>query len=95
MLWTRSNLFHSSGLLKQRTHEMYGSLAAPFELGQRRGEIDRASNAMRLAELLIAIYHFTTINWLIGWWDGRAEREDLVTRTGAALGVFLDRCRAR
>ena len=74
---------------------MYGSLAAPFELGQRRGEIDRASSAMRLAELLIAIYHFTTINWLIGWWDGRAEREDLVTRTGAALGVFLDRCRAR
>ena len=94
VLWTRSNLFHSSGVLRQRTHEMYGVLAALFELGQRRGEIDRARNAMQLAELLIAIYHFTTINWLIGWWDGRAEREDLVARIRAALGVFLDGCRA-
>src|SRR5437588_12669950 len=41
LLWTRSKLLHSRGLLKQRTHEMYGSLAAPFELVQRRGLIDR------------------------------------------------------
>jgi len=95
VLWTRSNLFHSSGVLKQRTHTMYRVLAALFEQGQQRGEIDRTRSPMQLAELLIAIYHFTTINWLIGWWNGRGPREGLQSRIGAALEVFLDGCRAR
>jgi AcrR family transcriptional regulator len=95
VLYTRSNLFHSSGVLKQRTYDMYRVLAALFELGQQRAEIDRTRSPMQLAELLIAIYHFTTINWLIGWWDAHGEGEDLVTRIDAAIGVFLDGCRAR
>jgi AcrR family transcriptional regulator len=95
VLWTRSNLFHSSGMLKERTHEMYSVLASLFELGQRRGEIDRARSPMQLAELLVAIYQFTTSNWLIGWWDGREPREGLQARVGGALEVFLDGCRAR
>ena len=45
---------------------------------------------MQLAELLIAIYHFTTINWLIGWWNGR---ERLEPRMAAAIDVFLAGCR--
>lgn len=94
-LWTRSNLFHSSGVLKQRTHEMYRVLAALFELGQQREEIDRAKSPMQLAELLIASYHFTTINWLIGWWDGHGPREQLESRVTRALEVFLYGCRAR
>jgi AcrR family transcriptional regulator len=92
VLYTRSNLFHSSGVLRQRTHEMYRVLSALFELGQQRGEIGTATSPMQLAELLIAIYHFTTINWLIGWWDGS---EDLQPRITVALQVFLDGCRAR
>jgi AcrR family transcriptional regulator len=95
VLWTRSNLFHSSGVLKQRTHEMYRVLAQLFELGQRRGEIDRARSPMQLAELLIAIYQFTTSNWLIGWWDAGEQQADLGARIHAALEVFLDGCRAR
>ena len=95
VLWTRSNLFHSSGVLKQRTHEMYRVLAALFELGQERGEIDRACDPMQLAELLIATYQFTTSNWLIDWWNGHRPREELGARIEAAFEVFLDGCRAR
>ena len=95
VLWSRSNLFHSDGVLKQRTHEMYRVLAALFELGQQREEIDSAKSSMQLAELLIAIYQFTTINWLIGWWDGHEPRERLKSRVTAALEVFLDGCRRR
>jgi len=90
VLYTRSNLFHSSGVLKERTHEMYRVLRSLFELGQQRGELRGDIDAMQLAELLIAIYHFTTINWLIGWWNGR---EGLEPRMAAAMDVFLAGCR--
>jgi len=70
-------------------------LAALFELGQERGEIDRACDPMQLAELLIATYQFTTSNWLIDWWNGHRPREELGARIEAAFEVFLDGCRAR
>jgi AcrR family transcriptional regulator len=89
VLWTRSNLFHSAGVLRERTHEMYRVLRALFEQGQQRGEIRADTDPMQLAELLIAIYHFTTINWLVGWWDGS---EDLEPRIAAAMEVFLGGC---
>jgi AcrR family transcriptional regulator len=92
VLWTRSVLLRSSGVLRVREHEIYRALAALFELGQDRGEIDRARSPMHLAELLLAIYHFTTINWLLGWCDGREPREALAARAGAALEVFLGGC---
>jgi AcrR family transcriptional regulator len=94
VLWTRSNLLRSSGALRARTQELYCALAALFELGQQRGEIDRARSPMQLAELLIAIYHFTTINWLLGAYDGREPREALAARVAAALEVFLGGCGA-
>ena len=90
VLWTRSNLFHSSGVLRQRTHEMYRVLRELFEHGRRRGEIRGDTDPMQLAELLIAIFQFTTTNWLIGWWDGR---EALEPRIRGALAVFLSGCR--
>jgi AcrR family transcriptional regulator len=92
VLWTRSNLFHSSGVLRQRTHEMYRVVRALFEQGQERGEIRRDADPMQLAELLIAIYQFTTANWLIGWWDGS---DDLESRVAAAMEVFLGGCRGQ
>jgi AcrR family transcriptional regulator len=95
VLWTRSNLFHSSGVLRERTHEMYRVLAALFELGQQRGEFERALSPMQLAELLVAIYHFTTTNWLIGWWDGHEPRGRLERRIETALSVFIHGCAAR
>jgi AcrR family transcriptional regulator len=90
VLYTRSNLFHSSGVLEQRTREMYKELSSLFELGQRRGEIRDGADPVQLAELLIAIYHFTTINWLTDWWR---EAEPLNARLGAAVWIFLDGCR--
>ena len=92
VLYTRSNLFHSSGVLKARTHEMYRLLASLFELGQQRGEIRGDADPLQLAEVLIAIYHLTTINWLTRWWDGR---EGLQPRLGAATEVFLSGCRSQ
>jgi AcrR family transcriptional regulator len=91
-LYTRSNLFHSSGVLKERTHEMYRLLSSLFERGQRRQEIRTDADTMQLAEMLIATYHLTTINWLIRWWGGR---QGLQRRLAAAIDVFLDGCRAR
>ena len=92
VLYTRSNLFHSSGVLKERTHEMYRLLATLFELGQARQEIRTDANPTQLAEILIAIYHLTTINWLIGWWGGR---QGLQHRVAAAIDVFFDGCRSQ
>jgi AcrR family transcriptional regulator len=92
VLYTRSNLFHSSGVLKEQTHEMYRLLARLFEVGHQREEIRPDANPMQLAEMLIATYHLTTINWLIRWWGGR---QSLERRLGAAIEVFLDGCRPR
>jgi AcrR family transcriptional regulator len=92
VLYTRSNLFHSSGVLKERTHEMYRLLAKLFEVGQEREEIRPDANPMQLAEILIATYHLTTINWLIRWWGGR---QSLERRLATAIDVFLDGCRTR
>ena len=90
VLYTRSNLFHSSGVLKERTHEMYRLLAKLFEIGQQRQEIRHDVKAMQLAEILIATYHLTTINWLIRWWGGRQRLE---RRLAAAIEIFLGGCR--
>ena len=92
VLYTRSNLFHSSGVLKERTHDMYRLLAALFELGQKRNEIRPDADPTQLAEILIAIYHLTTINWLIRWWGGR---QGLQRRLTTAIDVFLDGCRTQ
>jgi AcrR family transcriptional regulator len=92
VLYTRSNLFHSDGALKERTHEMYRLLAKLFEVGQKRGEIRPDVKPMQLAEILIATYHLTTINWLIRWWGGR---QSLERRLAAAIEVFLNGCRTR
>jgi AcrR family transcriptional regulator len=90
VLYTRSNLFHSSGVLKERTHEMYSLLAELFEVGQQRQEIRPDANSMQLAEVLIATYHLTTINWLTRWWGGR---QSLERRLNAAIEIFLNGCR--
>jgi AcrR family transcriptional regulator len=92
VLYTRSNLFHSSGVLKERTHDMYRHLAMLFEVGQQRQEVRADAEPKQLAEILIAIYHLTTINWLIRWWGGR---QSLQRRLGAAIEVFLDGCRTQ
>jgi AcrR family transcriptional regulator len=92
VLYTRSNLFHSDGALKERTHEMYRLLAKLFEVGQERGEIRPDVKPMQLAEILIATYHLTTINWLIRWWGGR---QSLERRLAAAIEVFLNGCCTR
>jgi AcrR family transcriptional regulator len=89
LLYTRSNLLHSSGALRERTHGVYRELSWLFELGQDRGEIRRGANPMQLAEMLIALYHFTAINWLTDWWS---ERDSLEDRMGAAIRIFLDGC---
>jgi AcrR family transcriptional regulator len=97
VLYTRSNLFHSDGVLRERSHEMYRLLSALFEHGQRRGEIRSDADPMQLAELLIATYHLTTSNWLIGWWRGRgpaANRQGLKRRLAAAVEMLLSGCLA-
>jgi AcrR family transcriptional regulator len=92
VLYTRSNLFHSSGRLKWQTHEMYRLLAELFGEGQARGEIRGDLDPTQLAEILIATYHLTAINWLTDWWG---SADSLETRMTAASEVFLDGSRPR
>lgn len=93
VLYTRSNLFHSDGLLKERSHELYGLLSSLFALGQEREEIRRDADPIQLAEILIAVFHLTTINWLTGWWGGR--RPSLQRRVAVATETFLEGCAVR
>jgi AcrR family transcriptional regulator len=92
VLYTRSNLFHSSGALKRQTHDMYRLLAELFAHGQARREIRGDLDPTQLAEILIATYHLTTINWLTDWWS---EHGALEPRLLAAVDLFLDGCRPR
>jgi AcrR family transcriptional regulator len=92
VLYTRSNLFHSDGVLRERTHDMYRLLTQLFVAGQHRGEIRKDADPTQLAEILIANYHLTTINWLIGWWN---SRQRLQPRIAAAIEIVLNGSRAR
>jgi AcrR family transcriptional regulator len=93
VVYTRSDLFNASGLLRKKTLLMYDQLADLFRLGQERGEIIDDMDPMQLAEVRTGIYHLTTLNWLTGWWDGDAG--DLESRLARAIDVFLDGCRSR
>jgi AcrR family transcriptional regulator len=93
VIYTRSDLFNASGLLREKTLLMYDQLAELFRLGQERGEISESVDPMQLAEVMTGIYHLTTLNWLTGWWED--ETADLDTRLSNAVGVFLDGCRPR
>jgi AcrR family transcriptional regulator len=93
VVYTRSDLFNASGLLRQKTHLMYEQLAELFRLGQERGEISDDIDPMQLAEVMTGIYHLTTLNWLTGWWE--SDTGDLDARLGRAIDVFLDGCRPR
>jgi AcrR family transcriptional regulator len=92
VIYTRSSLFSSRGVLKQRTFVMYDALADLFRAGQQQGEIRDDRDAMQLAEMLIAIYRLTVTNWLIDWWS---EQTELEQRLLAAVDVFLDGCDPR
>ena len=92
VIYTRSSMFSSRGVLKQRTFVMYDALAELFGAGQQRAEIRAELDTRQLAEMLIAIYRLTVTNWLIDWWS---EQEQLEPRLLAAVDVFLDGCRPR
>jgi hypothetical protein len=64
-----------------------------FALGQEREEIRRDADPIQLAEILIAVFHLTTINWLTGWWGGR--RPSLQRRVAVATETFLEGCAVR
>ena len=71
----------------QRAEDLAG---ADLHRAARRASWVAEFTAAQFAELLIAIFQFTTTNWLIGWWDGR---EALEPRIRGALAVFLGGCR--
>jgi AcrR family transcriptional regulator len=90
VLYTRSNLFDSQGLLKEKTVRSYDLLTELFREGQERGEIRRDVEPLQLAETMTGIYHLTTINWLTGWLG--EEAEGLEPRLLRAIDLFLDGC---
>jgi AcrR family transcriptional regulator len=91
IVYTRSDLFNATGVLRKKTKLMYDDLAELFRIGQERNEIRGGIEPMQLAEILTGIYHLTTINWLGGWWED--EREELESRLLRAVDLFLAGCR--
>jgi AcrR family transcriptional regulator len=90
VLYTRSNLFDSRGLLKEKTLRSYDLLTELFREGQERGEIRGDIDPLQLAETMTGIYHLTTLNWLTGWL--REDTEELELRLMQAIDLFLDGC---
>jgi AcrR family transcriptional regulator len=90
IVYTRSDLFSSRGVLKERTLLMYEQLTELFRLGQRRGEVRADVDAVQLAEILTGIHHLTTLNWLIGWWGASGAFEPRLMR---AVDLFLEGCK--
>jgi NADH dehydrogenase len=91
VLMLRSSLMSAEGLVKQKEMEMYDLLAELFRAGQKRGEIVRGADPYQLAEMLMAIWELTTINWLLDWWE---QPHELEPRVMQAVELFLSGCAA-
>ena len=90
---TRSNLLRATGRLREKELRSYELLAELFRAGQARAEIRSDVDPLQLAELLTAMYTFTSVNWLTGWWGDVGESLD--ARLQRATGLFLESCSAR
>ncbi len=82
----------ATGVLRDRSLELYRQYERLFAEGQNRGEIRADQNPLHLAEMMEGMLILIAGNWVSGWWKNRSE--PLEQRFMNAMTVFLDGCSA-
>jgi AcrR family transcriptional regulator len=81
---------YATGLLRERSLQLYEQYARLFAEGQKRGEIRADRKALDLAEMMEGIFILIAGNWAGGWWGKRTQ--SLEERFMNAMDVFLEGC---
>jgi hypothetical protein len=82
----------ATGVLRERSLQLYMQYERLFAEGQRRGEIRADRKALDLAEMMEGIFILIAGNWASGWWGDRSD--SLEKRFMNAMDVFLEGCAA-
>ena len=82
----------ATGVLRERSLQLYTQYERLFAEGQRRGEIRADRKALDLAEMMEGMLTLIAGNWVSGWWENRSD--PLEERFMNAMTVFLEGCSA-
>ncbi len=82
----------ATGVLRDKSLELYRQYERLFAEGQQRGEIRTDQKPLHLAEMMEGMLILIAGNWVSGWWANRSE--PLEKRFMNAMTVFLDGCSA-
>jgi AcrR family transcriptional regulator len=80
----------ATGVLRDKSLELYEQYERLFVEGQRRGEIRTDKKALHLAEMMEGMLILIAGNWVGGWWKNRSD--SLEDRFMNAMDVFLAGC---
>lgn len=80
----------TTGVLRERSLQLYEQYERLFAEGQKRGEIRADRKALDLAEMMEGIFILIAGNWASGWWGKRTQ--SLEERFMNAMDVFLEGC---
>ena len=79
-----------SGVLRDRSLQLYRQYERLFAEGQKRGELRRDQKPLHLAEMMEGMLILIAGNWVSGWWENRSD--SLEDRFMNAMDVFLEGC---
>ena len=79
-----------TGLLRDKSSELYEQYERLFTEGQKRGEIRIDQEPLHLAEMMEGMLTLIAGNWVNGWWQDRSD--SLEDRFMNAMSVFLEGC---
>jgi AcrR family transcriptional regulator len=83
----------TTGILTDKSHELYRQYERLFAEGQKRGEIRTDYKALHLAEMMEGMLILIAGNWVSGWWPNRSD--SLEQRFMNAMDIFLEGCASR
>jgi AcrR family transcriptional regulator len=81
-----------TGVLRDRSLQLYEQYERLFAEGQLRGEIRKDRKPLHLAEMMEGMLILIAGNWVSGWWENRSD--SLEERFMNAMDVFLEGCAA-
>src|ERR1700733_13610588 len=80
----------ATGILRERSLQLYQQYERLFAEGQKRGEIRTDQKPLHLAEMMEGMLILIAGNWVSGWWGKKSD--SLEKRFMNAVTVFLDGC---
>jgi AcrR family transcriptional regulator len=81
-----------TGVLRDKSFQLYEQYQRLFAEGQKRGEIRADVKPLHLAEMMEGMLILIAGNWVSGWWENRSD--SLEERFMNAMTVFLEGCAA-